>query len=204
MNIDINLERGPFIGKVNSILQEFYFADSKVIMKLMNAYCCNLYGSNTWDLFSPDCQKLYRSYNVTLRTLNDLPRMTHKYLLESLVEGPHLFVQLLSRYITFAKSLLSSNSFPVRFLATMCVSDMRTVLGRTTAQTAWMLGKPNQVELLTAMEVKNRIRYAELPSSEAWRIGLIMEMKNILVHGTTNVGLSYPEVMEIIEFACIS
>ena len=141
MSIDVNLKRGTFIGKVNSLLQEFYFADSKILMKLMMSYCCNIYGSNTWDLFSPECQKLYRSYNVTLRTLNDLPRMTHKYLLESLVEGPHLFVQLLSRYVTFAKALLESYSFPVRFLANICILDMRCVLGRTIAQAAWMIKK---------------------------------------------------------------
>ena len=49
MKIDVNLKRGAFIGKVNSLFQEFYFADSSVLMKLMTAYSCNLYGSNTWD-----------------------------------------------------------------------------------------------------------------------------------------------------------
>ena len=145
MKIDINLKRGAFIGKVNSILQEFYYADSQVLMKLVTAYSCNIYGSITWDLFSPECQKLYRSYNVTLRTVNNLPRTTHKYLLEGLTNYPHLFTMLLSRYVTFTRSLLRSDSLPVRFLARVCLSDMRSVLGKTIAQVGNMLGKPNDI-----------------------------------------------------------
>ena len=204
MKIDVNLKRGSFIGKVNSLFQEFYFADSSVLMKLMTAYSCNLYGSNTWDLFSPECQKLYRSYNVTLRIVNDLPRTTHKYMLESLVEYPHLFVQLLSRYVTFSKSLLDSNSFPVRFLAQICSADLRTILGRTIAQTARLLGKPNDINGICAKDVKKNIRYAELPSCEEWRIGVVKDIRNELDSRTSNIGLSQAEAMEILEFACTS
>ena len=165
MKIDVNLKHGAFIGKVNSILQEFHYADSNVLMKLITAYSCSMYGSNSWDLFSPECQKLYRSYNVTLRTVNGLPRTTHKYLLESLTGYPHLFVQLLSRYVTFSKSLLKSNSFPVRFLARVCLSDTRSVFGRTIAQVAKMLKKPNDIDLLYVYEVKkssNMLSYHSL------------------------------------------
>ena len=103
MKIDICLKRGAYIGKVNSILQEFYYADSSVLMKLIGSYCCSMYGSNVWDLFSPESQKLYRSYNVTLRTVYGLPRTTHKYLLERISDTPLLFLQLLARYVTFTK-----------------------------------------------------------------------------------------------------
>ena len=37
MRKDINLKRGAFTGKVNSILQDFYFVDSEVLMKLVTA-----------------------------------------------------------------------------------------------------------------------------------------------------------------------
>ena len=162
-----------------------------------------MYGSNSWDLFSPECQKLYRSYNITLRTVNGIPRTTHKYLLESLTGYPHLFVQLLSRYVTFSKSLLKSNSFPVRFLARVCLSDMRSVLGRTIAQLAKMLKKPNDIDLLYAYEVKKIIKYAELPQSEEWRIGLIRDMKNIL-NNEIYLGLNHSEATRILEFGCTS
>ena len=120
MKIDTNLKRGAFIGKVNSLLQEFYFAAPSILMKLMTIYCCNIYGSNVWDLFSAESQRLYRSYNVALRTIFNLPRTTHRYLLESLSDTPHLYTQLLSRYVTFSQSLLRNRSMEIRFLS--CVS----------------------------------------------------------------------------------
>ena len=157
MKIDINMKRGAFISKVNSILQEFHYANSDVLMRLVSTFTCNMYGSNTWDLFSPECQKLYRSYYVALRLIFELPRTTHKFLLESVTGSIHLNVQLLSRYVTFTKSLLRSDSFPVRFLSRICCSDMRTVPGKTTARIAGLVGKPNSVESLSVADVKTKI-----------------------------------------------
>jgi len=81
MTMDINMKRGSFISKVNSLIQEFHYASPDVMLRLVQAYACNMYGSNTWDLFSPECQKIYTSYNVAIRNILKLPRKTHRYLL---------------------------------------------------------------------------------------------------------------------------
>ena len=96
MSLDINAKRGAFIGRIYSLLQEFHYVSPDVLMKFAQTYACNLYGSNTWDLFSPECQRLFTSYNVAVRTILKLPKTTHRYLLESLTDFPHLFVQLIS------------------------------------------------------------------------------------------------------------
>ena len=46
MTLDINSKRGTFIGKTNSILQEFHYAAPEVLLKLINTYTGNIYGSN--------------------------------------------------------------------------------------------------------------------------------------------------------------
>ena len=71
--------------------------------------------------------RLFTSYNVAL--ILKLPRQTHRYMLEPLSEAPHLYVQLLSRYVTFVQTLLNCNIFEVRFLASLSIHDMRTVMG---------------------------------------------------------------------------
>ena len=38
MNTDISIKQGKFIGKINLILQEFYYAKEKVLVKLLNIY----------------------------------------------------------------------------------------------------------------------------------------------------------------------
>ena len=51
MAADITQKRGTFIGRVNSLLQEFHFSPPNIIMKLMHTYATCLYGSNLWDVF---------------------------------------------------------------------------------------------------------------------------------------------------------
>ena len=48
---DIDLKRGDFIGRVHSILQEVYFANPLVKMKMMRIYTINFYGSSIWNIF---------------------------------------------------------------------------------------------------------------------------------------------------------
>ena len=202
MKIDVNLKRGAFIGKVNSLLQEFYYASPSVLIKLASAYCCNIYGSNVWDLFSSDCQRLFRSYNVALRMIFNLPRTTHRYLVESLTDIPHLYVQLLSRYVTFSTSLLESDSFEVRFLARICISDMRTTLGRTMRTIASLCNSSSKESPICAAMVKKKIRYEEIKASEEWRIGVLQDMLDIRDNVSSSCGLSNDDVSEILEYIC--
>ena len=81
---------------------------------------------------------------------------------------------------------------------------MRSVLGKTIAQIADMLEMPNDIELLSSYVVKKYVRYAQIPSSEEWRIGLVKDMKQMLSDGPSLADLDYPEAMEILEFACCS
>ena len=60
---DIAIKRGQFIGKVNSLSQEFYFVKPAVFMQVLNTFCASFYGSGLWDLFSPDCERLYAAWN---------------------------------------------------------------------------------------------------------------------------------------------
>ena len=54
MNIDCNIKRGQFIGKVHSLLQEFYFSSPTVLMKLVNIYCrLPLFMEATATIYSP-------------------------------------------------------------------------------------------------------------------------------------------------------
>ena len=69
MKTDCILKRGRFIGKVNSLLQEFHFVDSTVFIKLLNIYASSFYGSSLWNLYSPEVERIYKSWNVTVRNV---------------------------------------------------------------------------------------------------------------------------------------
>ena len=44
--------------------QEFHYANTSTVLKLYNIYTCDFYGSNLWDLYSRDVQKLLNSWNI--------------------------------------------------------------------------------------------------------------------------------------------
>ena len=101
-----------------------------ILTKLVNVYATSFYGAGTWDIFSKDCDRLYKSWNVTIRQVFGLDWSTHRYLIEHVSGCLHPQVMLSSRLVTFYKSLLNTTMFPVRFLARLNENDMRTVLGR--------------------------------------------------------------------------
>ena len=205
MVMDIAQKRGAFIGKVNSLLQEFHYASSSVLLKFLQTYACNIYGSNVWDLFSPECNRIYTSFNVALRNILNLPRTTHRYLLEPISKIPHIFVQLMSRYATFTKSLLHNEALEVRFLSRISIEDMRTTLGRSMARIADLCDRSDADTCeITANLVKSKVKYQSISENEEWRIGIIEDMTNILNGNGTIVGLENDKVLTLLEYACIS
>ena len=82
MTTDCTVKRGVFIGKVNSLFQEFSFADPKVKLKLINVFASSFYGSGLWDSSSSSCERLYKSWNVAVRLGYGLPPTAHRYLIE--------------------------------------------------------------------------------------------------------------------------
>jgi hypothetical protein len=82
MKLDCTVKRGKFIGKMNSLLQEFSFADPKVKVRIFNIFATSFYGSGLWDLSSKEVDRLYKSWNVGVRMAFGVPPTTHRYLIE--------------------------------------------------------------------------------------------------------------------------
>ena len=170
-------KRGKYIGKVNSLLQEFHYAKPDILTKLINIYATSFYGSGVWDILSKECEKLYASWNVTIRMVFNLDRCTHRYLIEPISNCLHPKVMLASRYVTFYKSLVNSKKFSVRFLARLQERDNRTVLGRTLEFLLTECDLPSsRLDELSAQLVKRKCSYKRVPDTEAWRIPLLAEL----------------------------
>ena len=84
-----------------------------------------------WNLGSADCNRIYSSWNVTVRNVLHLERTTHRYMIEPLSGCLHPKVMLASRYVGFYHGLVNSTKFSVRYLARLAERDMRTVKGKT-------------------------------------------------------------------------
>ena len=180
MKIDCTLKRGKFIGKVNSLLQEFYFADPKVKMRLMNIFAASFYGSGLWDLQSRECDRLFKSWNVTVRMVFGVPPTTHRYLIEPLAGTSHARTMLCFRYVKFKEMLYSSSKVMVNLLARITAEDMRTVMGKTMAKLKTDL---NGMEV-SCSNIKDHLKYFPVPELETWRIDYLEELldaKNLVI-----------------------
>ena len=128
----MSLKRGKFIGKVNSLLQEFQFVDPAVLVRILNIFTTSFYGSGLWDLQSPECDRLFKAWNVAIRHALGLPVRAHRYFVESLSGSGclHPKTMLSSRLVKFGASLSKSRKVSVKFLSKLSQNDNRTVIGK--------------------------------------------------------------------------
>ena len=199
---DIGIKRGKFIGKVNSLLQEFHFVSKEVLMKLINTYTTSFYGSPTWDMYSTSCEKLFKSWNVTMRNVLAVDRQTHRYLVELLSNQQHPKVMLATRLVRFYRAQLDSPKFRVRFLVRLAENDMRTVLGRSLDSIAKECN--HDVETLTPYLVKSKLRYAAVPIGQEWKLPLVTELYSLKCNEKSLPGFTYDEIDAMLQYICIT
>ena len=199
MKRDITGKKSKFIGKVNSLAQEFFYVSPNMFMKILNIYCTSYYGSGLWDMFSADCQRLYTAWNVAVRHAWSVPNTTHRYLIEGISGSLHPKVMLASRYSGFVKSLRSSPKYSMRVLASCTSTDLRTVMGRTLYKISRECSC--SLESLTPGLTKKSMKYFPVPSTEEWRIGVLSEL---LSDELQIPGFTYQEVNELTTFLCNS
>ena len=162
MKRDVTIKKGNFIGKINSLLQEFHYVSPDIFMKIVNIYAVSFHSSSLWDLFSADCDHLYKAWNVAVRNAWNVPYTTHRYLIETLSQSLHPKVMLASRYVKFVKSLTTSPKYVVRVLASTCAEHLRTVMGRTLHKLADECN--SEMTALNSVTVKKTLKYFPLKS----------------------------------------
>ena len=172
MNQDCSVKRGAFVGNINSLGQEFHFADPTVKVSILNIYATSFYGSGLWDIFGSYCDGFYTAWDRAIRQIYNLPWTTHRYWIEIISDSIHPKVMLCSRYVKFHKSLVTSRKTPVRFISKLIEHDLRTVFGRA-------LNSIKSECQIASIVVKKSMKYAGMPLGECWRIGLLEELSEV-------------------------
>ena len=203
MKVDMSQKRGKFIGKMSSLFQEFHYVNPDIFVKIMNIFTTSFYGSNLWDIFSNDCDRLFKSWNVAIRQAFHVNGCTHRYLIESISKSMHPKVMLSSRYVAFHRSLISSTKLPVRFLARLLEKDQRTVLGKTLYNLTRQCSVPD-ITFLTPECVKKKLKYFSIPEHEQWRSNMVTELLQLRVDSLSLPGFSLEEIKTIPDYVCTS
>ena len=200
MKIDCAVKRGKFIGKVNSLLQEFHYVDPSVKIKIYNIFATSFYGSGLWDIFSKDVDRIFKSWNVSVRIAFDIPCTSHRYLMEPLSKSPHPKTMLSSRLVKFQNSLCSSSKKEVYLLGNLAIRDNRTVLGKTMSR----LKRELECQELNSSLVKEKIKYFPTPEGEKWRIEFLDELIAVRSNKMILENFSHDDVSQMIDALCTS
>ena len=195
MRADCLAKRGAFIGKVNSLLQEFCTVDHSVMVKLLRTYVTSFYGSNLWDVYSPEVTRIFSSWNVTIRNVFNLPWTTHRYFIEAVSGTSHPKAMLCSRLVKFWEGLRTCKKGSVRYLVSLVHDDRRTMTGRTVSKIADDCFIERK--LLTSAHAK-KICYFPPPVEERWRIHIVKELIEVRDGKAEVPGFSQAEVKEML------
>ena len=99
------MKRAQFVSVVNSVLQEFYYANPYINMKLMQIYASSYYGSVLWNRSSKSFDKVFGAWNVAVRCI---PMKTHRYFIEPISQYTHPKTFSNTRLLKFHNVLVSS------------------------------------------------------------------------------------------------
>ena len=83
-------------------------------------------------------------------------------------------------------------------LAKLNERDLRTVYGNNLRKTADLCGK--NIDELSTHEVKNKVRYRNLPQEEEWRMPILKEMLFARENNIPIEGLSRRDINHIIKY----
>ena len=203
MKKDTSIKRGRFIGKINSLKQEFHYLMPEIKMRLYDIYTKSFYGSNLYSLFSSECERIYTSWNIAVRDCFNISRMSHRYLIEEISQTTHPLVALCSRFVKFDNALINTSKSSIRLLVNMKRLDYRTTHGNNLRKIASKCSLTN-IDELNCQMVKSNLKYFQIPVSETWRLGVLSDMLAIKAENYFIDNFEHNDVDNILIIACTS
>ena len=180
MEKDCNIARAKYIDKSVQLRQDLSFAKPDQILKAIQIFSSDAYGSMLWNLESEASEQFFKSWNTSVKLVYGVPRSTFTYLVEGHLASDHrsLRNQVLSRYPGYFRKLLESPSKEVRVLARIVSTDPRSTTCANLRYLERLTGLRTQCYSLDRVKVSLPVQ--KVPAAEEWRLGLLdslMKMK---------------------------
>ena len=178
---DVGSKRAKFIDNANSLLQEFRSAHPCIKSQINMIYNGSVYGGNLYELEGTMCKQLFNSFNVSIRTIWELPRQTHRYIVGELAGG-HMMSNMISNKINFYRRLESSHKVPVRLLFKLAARDLRTTTGKSlkliqnVGIDLGLIGFDSDVLCIDVKRFKSLHRQVSIPEDEKYRLGVLSDL----------------------------
>ena len=193
-------KRAKYIGKNNEICQEFYFAHPSTKFKINSIWNSHWSGSVLWDLFSPESEQVFGTYNQSVKIMWDIPRSSPRSFTEPLTGAPHLKKVLVKRFLTFIESIKASRKIALKNLFKVVKNDCRSVTGKNLSKIRNLVGKTSVESLVPADAAA--ISYCEIEERDLWRLGIVSDITDTKFGLSTVDGFSREELKTILVNVC--
>ena len=200
MKDDTMQKRAEYINRNNELCQEFHFAHPKSKTKINGLYNTSFYGSVLWDLFGSEFLRLEKTWNVSIRKMNGLPRETHKYFVESISETRHIIFSLYARFLKFVTKIKLCNKSAMINLLRTIQYDCRSKTGSNLRKIMLKTSKI-RVENVDVLDI-NKLVYSKIPSQSEWKIKLAKECIDCNYGRLQVPGFHHSEIADILNFIC--
>ena len=200
---DLLCKRAILFEKVHEVMQQFGYLQPELVVKLLSVYSTALYGSNLWQVNSPEHLQLTKSWNTAMKIVWELPFATHTRFLESLSPVPHLESVLAGRYLGFLNNFLKSDNLALTLIFSSCSRDMSSKTGQNIK---YMLDKHKMDSMAKLVAEKNnlkKLRVYTLPEEEQWKVPLMKEVA-LVRKGQLELDFEDKNLEEILEAVCTS
>ena len=198
----MNEKRAQYIQRNNELMQEFAFADCVTKTKINSIYNSHFHGSVLWYLFGLDAERIYKTWNTSIRKMFRLDRTSHRYFIEPVNNVPHIKISLIKRFINFIEKLSCAIKICARNIFHTMKHDCRSNIGRNIRAIMKYCGKPRICDI-TTKEVSKK-SYQPVPNDKAWQVEGVKELIEVRDNKVDLDSCQKEEVVECIHFLTTS
>ena len=173
MDSDAKRRKAMFISRSVEVRRQFSFAPPQQVLRAVQIFCCDAYGSPLWRLDSQAVTSFFKAWSSCVRRAYQLPVNTFTYLVEGKLASSFtpLRNQVLGRYSGFFRRLCDSPSREVRLMCELASGWAQTVTAINLEHLRKLTGLDPAVDSIR--QIREALPVKEVPVNEQWRLGLL-------------------------------
>ena len=134
----------------------------------------------------------------------DLPRETHRYLLEPITEKRHVTFDLMKRFINFTEKISKSKKDTLSYVYKKIKSDARSVTAKNLLTIKHLCNKEDIYNDSIRIIDCDSLIFRDIPAEEEWRVSLAKELIEARKDESLIENLNAEEIEAIMSFVCPS
>ena len=132
----------------------------------------------------------------------NIPRETHRYLIEPISERKHLKFILIKRFLGFKNQVSRCPKSIIKKFFKICQYDANSITG-SNFRKIMLLCKKTNIDQIVETDIDN-LTYCETPANEEWRLSLVKDLIEARNDPEVLPGFTYAEITDMLEFTCVS